>query len=177
MGLASLGLEVGVFCEFLFSVLLCIATWGLDFSGRTQFLAGQPQRPATLDTVCPPFCFAGKVAQVGICLDSSSQAYKVHWRDPGQSPVPFAGRAPRRLHPERRVPGDREAADHHPPELSEEGLPGAFPLPEGPALVLSSRPAFHADPGGYNADDEHLLSPAETVTGSADITGPVFKVI
>ena len=35
MGLASLGLDIGVLCDFLYSVLLHVfsAIWGLDFSG------------------------------------------------------------------------------------------------------------------------------------------------
>jgi hypothetical protein len=34
MGLGSFGLEIGIFCDFLYSVLLFDATSGLDFSGR-----------------------------------------------------------------------------------------------------------------------------------------------
>jgi hypothetical protein len=33
MGLASLGLELGIFCDFLYSILLLNAVLGLDFLG------------------------------------------------------------------------------------------------------------------------------------------------
>eukprot|EP01050_Picozoa_sp_SAG11_P036430 SAG11_NODE_13864_length_635_cov_1.729478_1_plen_211_part_11 len=61
-----------------------------------QLLAGRPRRPEALRTVCPPFCFAGKVAQVDICLSHTSQTYEVYWREETASrtpaPVPTAAR-------------------------------------------------------------------------------------
>ena len=35
VGLASLGLQIGIFCDFLYSVLLLSAVLGLDFLGLT----------------------------------------------------------------------------------------------------------------------------------------------
>jgi hypothetical protein len=37
MGLAGLGLEIGIFCDFLYSVLLLSAVLGLDFLGLALF--------------------------------------------------------------------------------------------------------------------------------------------
>ena len=52
MGRASLGLDVGIFCDFLYSVLLLSAILGLDFLGlalsrpqvRRAVAAGAPRR-------------------------------------------------------------------------------------------------------------------------------------
>ena len=50
MGLASLGLEIGIFCYFLYSVLLFNAILGLDFLGRAL---SRPQVPGAVH-IGPP---------------------------------------------------------------------------------------------------------------------------
>ena len=125
MGLISLGLEIGVFCDFLFSVLLFIAIWGLDFSGRAL---SRPQVEHHDVFIQSGVYLVIEKLRTIILRNFLKKVYLVRF-------------------------------------LCLRALPSCCPR------------AFHADPGGSNADDAHLLSPAETVTGSADITGPVFKVI
>ena len=46
MGLASLGLEIAIFCDFLHSVLILNAILWLDFSGLALTALSRPQVPA-----------------------------------------------------------------------------------------------------------------------------------